>query len=100
MESLSELDSDHRPVVSKLGIDRATHKNPATNWKKFAKLINPDSPLTDLIPGIIDSVDVAKEAAGNFTTFIHQALTAARKRSQICLKGSLRSREAQGANSM
>ena len=73
IESLSELDSDHRLVVFKLGID--TPSGPSTktiiNSKKFVELIRAnDSPLSDLISGIIESVGMAKEAASKFTTFI------------------------------
>lgn len=81
VESISELNLDYRPVVFKLGIDSPsrpptkTITNLLNYYQKIAKLIKTDySPVTDHMPGIIDSVDIAKEAAAKSSTFIQHAL--------------------------
>ncbi|CAH2108991.1 unnamed protein product [Euphydryas editha] len=73
IETLSELDSDHRPVLIKLGPDtELTHPTKiVVDWKKLdTELQSTDSFTLNRIPDTIDTVDAAIAAADNLTSFI------------------------------
>lgn len=77
IEVLSELDSDHRPVVIQLGPDPDLRQPVKTiiDWKKLSsELSSTDSPQLNDIPDEIDSADTAKMAASKLTDFVQQKI--------------------------
>lgn len=70
IEVIPELDSDHRPVIVKLGPDcpPVLPKTTITDWSKFAeRLGNPDTEPTDDIPDRFDSVEVVEAEINQLT---------------------------------
>ncbi|CAH2092447.1 unnamed protein product [Euphydryas editha] len=84
---LSELDSDHRPVLIQLEpqLDLLHPTRGVLDWRKLdIELQSIDSPSLSEIPDTIDSVDVAKTAAGCLATFIQEKIDHCSREVPIC----------------
>lgn len=79
IESLSELASDHRPVLIQLGPDntRAPETKTVIDWKTLFKRLqstDPESPHTYIPPHAVASVEGAKEESVKLTSHIQRMI--------------------------
>ncbi|CAH2093465.1 unnamed protein product [Euphydryas editha] len=73
IETLPELDSDHRPVLIQLGADPqlALPTKVVTDWRRLDELLKTvDAPTLSDIPDRIDTVEAAETAANGLTSHI------------------------------
>ncbi|CAH2097930.1 unnamed protein product [Euphydryas editha] len=73
IETLPELDSDHRPVLIQLGPDPqlALPTKVVTDWRRLDELLQTvDAPTLSDIPDRIDTVEAAETAANGLTSHI------------------------------